>query len=186
MARASRPPGFDMTYRPAETVFGPPLILHAPSLVYLGLALGVVGLVVAGEMSPSGSWLFRYVVEQDVHRPLGARPFAVIFFLSALAAVARTAMRGVRIHSDGLECREMIGWGWPRVRRYKWPQIDTIVLDLEHSVALDLWDGSRAYLPTVSDRPGLATELEKIGAARAIPVRGGKGLDEMPDGEEYD
>ena len=175
-----------MTYRPAESDFGPPLLAHIPSLVYMGLAIGVVGFVVIGEMSPPTSWMFIYVVEQDVHRPLGARPFAVIFFLSALAAIVRAQMRGVRIRPEGIESREVIGVGWPKVRRYKWPQIDTIVLDLDHTIAFDLWDGTRAFLPAVGDRDTLSVELEKIGAARAIPVRGGRGLDELPENADYD
>jgi hypothetical protein len=35
----------------------------------------------------------------------------------------------------------------------------------------------------VNDRQALAAALEKVGASRAIPVRGGKGLDEIPDPE---
>jgi hypothetical protein len=57
-------------------------------------------------------------------------------------------------------------------------------LDLPECVALDVWDGTRAFLPEVSDRAGLSAALEKIAAARAIPVRGGSGLDEIPDSQE--
>ena len=53
-------------------------------------------------------------------------------------------------------------------------------------IALDLWDGTRSFLPAVDDRAALAMVLEKVGHARAIPVRGGIGLDEMPDEGEFD
>ena len=54
------------------------------------------------------------------------------------------------------------------------------------AIALDLWDGSRAFLPEVSDREGLAAVLEKVAVARAIPVRGGAGLDEIPESDEFE
>ena len=53
-------------------------------------------------------------------------------------------------------------------------------------IAIDLWDGSRAFLPEVADREGLASVLEKVAAARAIPVRGGAGLDEIPESHEFE
>ena len=73
----------------------------------------------------------------------------------------------------------------PKLRRYRWAQIDRVILDLPQSVALDLWDGSRAFLPLVADRTGLAATLEKVATARAIPVRGGVGLDEIPESADF-
>lgn len=169
-----------MTYRPAESAFGPPWTAWLPSMLYVLLAVAVVGLVVAGEMARDGSWLHVYVVDRDVHRVVGARTLAFVLVVSSLASVARSGMRGVRLLPDGLEYRDVLTLGWPRVRRFKWAQIDCIVLD-EASIAVDLWDGSRHFLPSVGDRLGLSTALEKVGAARAIPVRGGTGLDEIPD-----
>lgn len=174
-----------MTYRPTESVYGPPLVTRVPSLIYLGLAVGMALFVVIAESSPTDSWMFVYIVERDVHRPLGARPFAIILFLSALAAVVRASMRGVRIKGDGVECRETVGLGWPRVRHYRWPQIDKIMLEGQ-TIAFDLWDGTTAALPLVSDHEGLQATLEKIAAARAIPVRGGRGIDELPESGEFD
>ena len=176
VARISRPPGFDMTYRPVDvTRFGPPLSETWPSLAYLVLAVAVVAAVALGSISPSGSWLFRRVVEDDAHRVLGARPFAAILLLSALAGVVRTWMRGVLVHPDGVEARDVVGGAWPRVRRFAWPQIDAIHLEGEQLVALDLWDGTRAFLPAVADRHGLSRALERVAMARAIPVTGGSG-----------
>jgi hypothetical protein len=185
MARPSRPPGFDMTYRPNETTFGPPFSARIPALVYLILALGAVLTVVLAERSPSGSWLYVNVVERGARGFISARACAGCFLVGAVASMLRTSMRGVRIRGDGVEYRDVLMLGYPRARRYKWAQIDRIVLDLPY-VALDLWDGTRAFLPSVDDRRGLSAVLEKVGHARAIPVRGGAGLDEIPESGEFE
>lgn len=181
--RPSRPPGFDMTYRPEECVFGPPWSSRIPSLVYLGCALAVGAVVLLGESSASGTVLFDYVVAQDAYRMMSIRTFALVLLIGALASVARTGMRGVRVYPDGVEARELRGLVIPRVRRYHWPQLECIVLDTKSSVALDLWDGRREYLPQVSNRKKLESTLERVAAARAIPVRGGVGLDEIVEPE---
>jgi hypothetical protein len=90
-------------------------------------------------------------------------------------------MRGVRIRGDGVEFRDVVALGIPRLKRYKWAQIDRILLDGQRTIVLELWDGTQAVLPDVYDRRKLGTALEKLGHARAIPVRGGSGLDELPD-----
>jgi hypothetical protein len=173
-----------MTYRPVKTqTFGPPVSAHVPSLVYLVLAVALVALVVMGSASASGSWLFRYIVEEDSQRVLGARPLAAIVLVSALAAVLRARMRGVIVHPEGLEARDSLGVGWPRVRKFAWPQIDKIVLDAGQTIAVDLWDGRREWLPKVGERAELAAVLERVALARAIPISGGTGLWEPPDGD---
>ncbi|HVW26770.1 MAG TPA: PH domain-containing protein [Polyangiaceae bacterium] len=179
MARPSRPPGFDMTYRPRESVFGPPLIERVPSIAYLAAALGVGVLVLIGEQSATGTWAFHYVVEEDAGRVMSIRTFAVIIFISALASVVRAGMRGVRIYPDGVEAREVLGFIVPKLRRYRWPQIERILLDGASHISFDLWDGSRAYLPRVSDRPALEAALQQVAAARAIPIRGGVPPDDL-------
>jgi len=173
-----------MTYRPAEEAFAPPWAIRAPSFVHAGVAVAVVLVVILGESSPSGSWLFSYIVEQDPVRAISARALAIVLIVSATASMIRTSMRGVRVRPDGVEYRDLVSWAIPRVRRFKWAQIDRVILD-QKDLALDLWDGSRAYLPPVSDRDGLAATLEKIALARAIPVRGGGKLDEIPDSADY-
>src|SRR5258708_14069927 len=101
MSRPSRPPGFDMTYRPVKTqTFGPPVSAHVPSLVYLVLAVALVAVVVVGSASASGSWLFRYVVEGDSQRLLGARPPAAIVLGSALASGIPARSRGRMLHPE--------------------------------------------------------------------------------------
>jgi hypothetical protein len=181
MARPSRPPGFDMTYRPAETSFGPPLVAHLPSLVYLGLAITAIVLVFLGERAPAGTFLYNQVVERSLRGFIGARQVAGILLLGACASLLKTSMRGVRIKGDGIDFRDVVSLGIPRLRRYKWAQIDRILLDGQRSIVLELWDGTRAYLPEVNERDKLASALEMVGHARAIPVRGGTGLDELPD-----
>jgi hypothetical protein len=174
-----------MTYRPTETSFGPPFLLRVPSLLYVALALAAVIVVLIAESSSSTSWLYVNVVERGVRGFMSARVFAGCLVVGALASVLRTNMRGVRIRGDGVEYRDVVSLGIPRLRRYKWAQIDRVILDSPRSVALDLWDGTRAFLPEVSDRPTLSATLEKVAHARAIPVRGGKGLDELPDSAEF-
>jgi len=185
VARASRPPGFDMTYRPAETTFPAPWSARVPSFLYVGIAVLVVGIVIVGHVSPTNSTLHFWIVERDGGRLISSRTFATLIALSALAAALRSSMRGVRILPDGVEYRDVLTGGWPRIRRYRWAQIDCVVLDQPNAVALDLWDGTRAFLPEVADRTGLAAALEKVATARAIPVRGGVGLDEIPESDEY-
>src|SRR5690606_12676952 len=110
-------------------------------------------------------------VERGERGVITARAVAFMLVLGALASVLRANMRGVRIRGDGVEYRDIVSLGLPKLKRYRWAQIDRIILDQPASIALDLWDGTRAYLPRVHDRTGLAAALEKVGAARAIPVR---------------
>jgi hypothetical protein len=169
-----------MTYRPRESVYSVPWLERIPSLVYLALAVITVVLVVIGEHSAPESWLYNYVVVQDRYRLLGSRAFAIVLSVGAVASVLRGNMRGVRIFGDGVEAREITQFVVPRVRRYRWPQMALIVLD-QPLVAVELWDGQRATLPAVEDREGLVTTLERVAAARDIPVQGGRGLDEIPE-----
>lgn len=170
-----------MTYRPEECVFGPPLGTRIPSFLYLALAVAVGTLVLIGESSGIDSTLYRFVVEDDPRRVMGIRTLAIVLFVGSFSSIVRSGMRGVRIYPEGVETREVEYLIVPRVRRYRWPQIELIILDMKTSVAIDLWDGSRAFLPRVNDRGKLVAQLEHIAAARAIPVRGGSGLDEVPD-----
>jgi hypothetical protein len=193
MARDSRPPGFDMTYKPeGATSFGPPLKERLPAILYFAFAILLSAFVVYGENAPSSSRAFQYVVEGDRHRMIPSSVCAIVMFGSALAAVLRARMRGVVVHPDGIELRELLTLGWPRVRRFHWSQIDRLFVpsakDVEASekrvegatgkrtIHVDLWDGSRALLPEVDNVIGLAVMLEKIALARAIPIVGATGL----------
>lgn len=183
-----------MTYRPEGTVaFGPPLKERLPAIGYLVFALLVSLFVIYGENASSNSRAFQYVVEGDRHRLVPSSVCALILFVSSLAAVLRTQMRGVVVHPDGIELRELLTLGWPRVRRFHWSQIDRLFVPSAkdrtkashrgddpgirpRSIRMDLWDGSRAWLPDVADAMNLALMLEKVALARAIPVVGGTGL----------
>lgn len=179
-SRASRPPGFGMSYRPDESVYLPPHRARAASYVYVGLAVAAVVLVVVGENSGSNSWLFDFVVAQDRGRWMSARTFAIVLVVGAVASVLRSSMRGIRVYEDGLETREVAYGFLPKVRRFRWPQLERIVLD-QQALWIELWDGQRAKLPAVADREGLVCTLERVAASRDIRVQGGRGLDELPE-----
>ena len=174
-----------MSYRPKGSVaFGPPFRRSLASVAYLALAVALGIFVVIGSNAASSSWMFRYVVEQDAHRVLGSRALTVIMLASAVSAVVRSRMRGVVVHPEGLETRDLVGYGWPRVRRFTWAQIDRIVLDPGRSITVDLWDGSHELLPDVAARAKLEQMLEGIALARAIPLAGGRADAEANEGEE--
>lgn len=199
-----------MTYRPEGSVsFSPPIRERLPSLLYLAFSLIVTAVIVYGQNAPSGSWLFKYVVEGDRNRLISSSVCAIILFTSALAATLREQMRGVVVHPDGIEMRELLALGWPRVKRFNWSQIDKLFVPPSlgqskdpavlaaataegaksggKSIRLDLWDGTTAFLPSVSNALGLALLLEKVALARAIPIEGGTGmLDDLgnPNGED--
>ncbi|HQK17617.1 MAG TPA: PH domain-containing protein, partial [Polyangiaceae bacterium] len=193
MARESRPPGFDMTYRPqGRESFGPPLRTWILPTLYLVLAIAFVGLVMAASLHTSDSWLFRYIVEGDSHRILGARTLAVLVLLGGIAAMLRTSMRGVVIHPDGVEYRDVFGLSWPKIKNLSWAEIDEIVFE-SSNVALRSWEGERIWLPAVLDRQGLQRALERVAVARGIPMQGKSlrpideieaELDEMAGGHE--
>jgi len=173
-----------MTYRPAEHVFPPPWRQRLPALLYLTLAVTTLIVVLVAEASSSNSQIYIRIIEQNSRRILGPRTFGLLLVASATAAVVRGGMRGVRLRGDGIEYRDILTGFWPKVRRMRWPQIDAIVLDVPGEVIIELWDSTRVYLPRVSDREGLILALEKVARARAIPVHGGMGLDEIPEPDE--
>jgi len=177
-----------MTYRPDKRqTFGPPLRERALTLGYLAFAAIVVGLILYGQNAPSNSIFFKYVVEGDRHRVVSSSVCAIILGVSASAAFLREQMRGVVVHPDGIEMRELLAFGVPKVRRFAWTQIDRMFVPSADPrspatkpgasvIRLDLWDGSRAWLPKVSNTTGLSLLLERVALARAIPVEGGTGL----------
>lgn len=181
-----------MTYRPtASTSFGPPLLERWPVLAYLGCALVLTGVIVYAKLAPSGSRLFQYVVEGDRHRFLSSSVCGVLLMVSAAAAVIREQMRGIIVHPDGIEMRELLALGWPKIRRLAWSQIDRVSVPSANAtpavIRLDLWDGTRTWLPAVRDTIGLATLLERVALARAIPIEGGTGLlDDLEEPEVKD
>jgi hypothetical protein len=183
MARQSRPPGFDMTYRPERRIaFGPPLRQRLPAFAYLAFALAVCSVIIYGQHAPSGSAIFRYVVEGDTGRVIPSSVCAIILVCSAVAGVLREQMRGVILHPEGIDVRELLSLGWPRVRRFHWSQIDKVFVPpaegaaAPRTIRLDLWDGTRTWLPDVAKASELGMMLERVALARAIPIEGGSGL----------
>jgi hypothetical protein len=177
-----------MTYRPDKRqTFGPPLRERALTLAYVVFATVVVGFILYGQNAPSNSIFFQYVVEGDRNRILSSSVCAIILAVSATAAFVREQMRGVVVHAEGIEMRELLPFGLPKVRRFAWSQIDRMSVPSadprarsrkpeSRGIRLDLWDGSRAWLPNVSNITGLSLLLERVALARAIPVEGGTGL----------
>lgn len=166
-----------MTYRPAEEFFGPPLSVRIPAFVHGGVALVVLALVFIVERGSQESTLYQYMFQQkhliDTHLA------AALFALSSLLSMLRDGMRGVRIRPNFVEYRELLNAMWPRVRRYRWAQIDRVIFEKSGSVSVDLWDGRREILPAVRDVGGLKVVLERLALARAIPVEGGAGVDDL-------
>jgi hypothetical protein len=178
-----------MTYRPERRVaFGPPLRERMPSLAYLAFAFAVTAVIVYGQNAPTGTRLFHYVVEGDAGRIVPSSVCAIILVTSAIAAVLREQMRGVILHAEGIDVRELLSLGWPRVRRFYWTQIDKVFVpaavasasegapEAKKSIRIDLWDGTRTWLPDVARARELGMMLERVALARAIPIEGGSGL----------
>jgi hypothetical protein len=153
-------------------------------LLYLATTVALLVVVLVAEASSTNSPLFVRLIEHNSRRIITPRTFALLLFASAVAAAVQSGMRGVRLYGDGLEYRDIVSGFWPKLKRVRWPQIDLIVLDVPTEVIFELWDSTRVYLPRVADRDALAITLEKVAAARAIPVKGGIGLDEIPEPEE--
>lgn len=171
-----------MTYRPAEEFFGPPLSMRLPAFIHAFVALLIVALVFVVERGPRDSALYVYMFQKkhmiDTHVAAGA------FALSSLLSIMRDGMRGVKIRRNWMEYRELLSGIWPRFRRYRWAQIDRINFEESGSISLDLWDGRREFLPPVSNVDGLRNVLERLAAARAIPVQGARGLDDLEEAED--
>jgi hypothetical protein len=171
-----------MTYRPERRItFGPPLRQQAPSFAYLVFALAVTGVILYGQHAPTSSVFFRYVVEGDTSRAIPSSVCAIILVCSAIAAVVREQMRGVVLHPEGIDVRELLNLGWPRVRRFHWSQIDKVFVPSSEQapakpIRIDLWDGTRTWLPDVGRAGELGMMLERVALARAIPIEGGSGI----------
>jgi hypothetical protein len=164
---------FEMTYAPpssAKTKFGPPLASRVPSAIYLlgSLALGAAVLY-AYTYAPSSSRLFVWAVEGDRDRPVSASVLAAVVFVSALATVLRTHMRGVLVSDQWIEARYLLPLGIPKARRWGWPQVLRVVID-DTRIALELWDGSFEKLPEVASPRGLLQLVLQHAHRRHIDV----------------
>jgi hypothetical protein len=164
---------FEMAYTPASGerfAFGPPLRTRLPSLLYLVVAVLAAAVVAVAYASSSGSALFRWVVEGDKHRVLSSPGFVLILVASAIGTAVRAQMRGVVVSDEGLEMRTLLAFGFPRVRRWAWPQIDRIIVDEAHDVMVELWNGAYERLPPVAEGKKLTQLLEQIALGRRMQV----------------
>ena len=188
MARNSRPPGFDMTYKPAKVTFGPPFMVRLPATLYLGFAVLLSLAVAVAPYFPRDSWLYREVVFGDQTRVVTSAALSVFLLVSSVASVLRQQMAGVIVHPDGIETREVVSFGLPRIKRLAWAQIDRIAIPMAREpialappgkitkIRLDLWNGRHEFLPDVAKLSELALTIERVALARAIPIEGGTGL----------
>ncbi len=159
---------FEMAYNAPvdERVrFGPPTTQLVPSIAYLGLAIGFcVFVAVAHSLSPA-SRLFVFVVERDAGRPVGSVALAAFLLLSAMGTVLRASMRGVVIHKDGIETRDLLPLGIPKIQKWAWPQVDRILL-ADDAASVELWNGRFERLPKVRETKKMHLALAAIGRAR--------------------
>lgn len=161
-----------MTYKPQQRQsFGAAYTAWVLPVLYLFGAIAFVAIVVIAHTRVSDNWLLRFVVEGDSQRPLGAFVLSLITLGGAIAALIRTAMIGVIIHPDGVEVRDVVGFGWPKVKNCSWPEIDEIELT-DQLVGLRLWDGKGILMPSVRNPTALRHAFERVGVARGIPLRG--------------
>ncbi len=157
---------FEMAFDPRENdrfAFGPPLWQRMPSFLFLGFALALAFTMVVATHSSSNSALFRWVSERPATPPL-----SFVILLCAAGTVVRTMLRGVIVTKEGVETRDLVA-GFPRVRKYRWTQIDRLVVD-DEDVMLELWDGTYERLPKVRNGAELADLLVRVAIARKRDV----------------
>lgn len=156
---------FEMAYNPNPDdrfVFGPPIWQRLPSLLFLGFA-GFIGLAAfIAHNSPVSSSLHHFIVAEN------RTPLVFIIVLAAIATFVRAGLRGVIITSDSVETRTL-SMGFPRVKRYRWAQIDRVVLDKE-DVLFELWNGEYERLPKVNKAEEMVNLLERIAISRGRQV----------------
>jgi len=161
---------FEMAYQPDapfRQAFGAPLVHHLVSIVWFVFTLGVSGVVVAAHHMPNTA-LYVWVVERD-RQGIPASVLAFFVLASGIATLARSFMRGVIVHRDGIEARYVLPLGMPRVRKWAWAQIHRLVVG-DDGVMIELWTNEYDKLPTVAKTSELAALLEQMGAQHGIIV----------------
>ena len=167
---------FEMAYSPSPNErhpFGSPLRSRLPSYIYLALGIAIASVVGIAYSSHGVGALYTFIVEGDRGRAVASPVLAAMIVVSGIATVLRSHMRGVIIHGDSVEMRDVLLLGLPTVRRWAWVQIHRIIVDDTKPVtrvALELWDNSYQKLPEVAKHKDLAELIERIGAARKIPT----------------
>ena len=157
---------FEMAFDPGERdvfKFGPPLMERMPALIFLGFTGTLAVTMFVAEHASSNSSLFAWAATHP-----NALPAALVAMLCALGVVVRDMLTGVIVTRDALEMRSVY-MTVPRVKRYRWAQIDRLVVD-DEAVMLELWNGTYEKLPRVRDGKGMAQLLERIATARGRAV----------------
>jgi hypothetical protein len=156
---------FEMAYNPNpgdRFVFGPPLWQRLPSLLFLGFA-GVVGLAaLVAHNGATNTALYRFIVTEN------RTPLAIIIVLAAIATFVRSGLRGVVVTREGVESRTL-SMGFPRVQKWRWAQIDRVILDKE-AVLFELWNGSYERLPKVGEAEKMVELIERVAVGRGRQV----------------
>jgi hypothetical protein len=156
---------FEMAYSPSAEdrfAFGPPVWQRLPSLIFLGFA-GVLALAtIVARNGPSNTVLYHFIVVEN------RTPLVIVIVLAAVATFVRSGLRGVVVTADGVETRSL-SLGFPRVRRFRWAQIDRVILD-ERAVLFELWNGTYERLPAVAEAEKMVDLLGRIAVARGRQV----------------
>lgn len=173
-----------MTYRPSDEFFGPPFAQRIFAFVHASLAALLIVYVYSVARGAPDSPAYHYMFVKK--HAMNTETAAGFFALSSVFSMIRDSMRGVKIRANWLEYRDLVSSFWPKVRRYRWAQINQINFEKSGSISLDVWDGTREFLPTVRETERLRVALERLAGARAIPVRGGRGVDELDEVEGDD
>jgi hypothetical protein len=152
---------FEMAYNPNPDdrfVFGPPLLHRLPSLVFVGFAAVVAAAALVAHNGSTNTALYKFIVAEN------RTPLVFVIVMAAIATFVRSGLRGVIVTRDGVETRSL-SMGFPRVRRYRWAQIDRVVLDKEE-VLFELWNGQYERLPKVHKAAEMVDLLERIAHGR--------------------
>jgi hypothetical protein len=156
---------FEMAYNPNPNerfAFGPPIWQRLPSLLFVGFAAVLAGATLLAYSGSSNTALYRFIVTEN------RTPLVFVIVVAAIATFIRSGLRGVIVTREGVETRTLT-MGIPRVKKYRWAQIDRVVLDKDN-VLFELWNGTYERLPKVGDGEKLVDVLERVAIGRGRDV----------------
>lgn len=156
---------FEMAYNPNPDdrfAFGPPIWQRLPSLIFLGFAAAVGIAALVAHNGSSNTALYRFIVAEN------RTPLVIVIVIAAIATFVRAGLRGVIVTRDGVETRTL-NFGFPRVRRFRWAQIDRVVLDKDE-VLFELWNGTYERLPPVNDGEKMVDLIARIATGRGRQI----------------
>jgi hypothetical protein len=156
---------FEMAYNPNPNerfAFGPPIWQRLPSLLFLGFAAVLGAAALVAHNGSTQTPLFRFIVTEN------RTPLVIVIVLAAIATFIRSGLRGVVVTRDGVETRTL-AMGFPRVKKFRWAQIDRVVLD-KQDVLFELWNGTYERLPRVREGEKMVDLLERVAIGRGRQV----------------